>query len=136
MQRAILFIGVIAAAAGCMKPAPAKSPTDDYNNQKGETAEELMITSLPAGASATLSTGESCRTPCRLTKRSDETFSVTVAKDGYNSQTVRVKNNLETLREYNRNRASGSPNLDAIRVNRLRLVPNPVHVTLEPSWSK
>lgn len=95
--------------------------------------EVVSFNSTPSGATAKLSTGESCTTPCKLRKNVDSSFRVTFSKEGYGSKSVTVGNNLEALKKYNRARGM---KVDDFRVENMKLVPNPVTVTLEPEWSK
>ena len=54
--------------------------------------EKLIVTSDPPGANVALSTGERGVTPAKFVKeRRTETFTVTVSKPGYASQTVKVE---------------------------------------------
>ena len=52
------------------------------------TTEAWTVESDPIGAEVKLSSGETCTTPCTLTKKRKDTFMVTVEKDGY--ETVRT----------------------------------------------
>lgn len=47
------------------------------------TTETFLIESDPLGADVRLSTGETCKTPCTLTKKRKENFVVYVEKEGY-----------------------------------------------------
>lgn len=49
-----------------------------------------QVSSDPSGALVTLSTGETCTTPCVLDKKRDESFLVTIAKAGYEPQHIQV----------------------------------------------
>lgn len=53
------------------------------------TTEAWTVESEPIGAEVTLSSGESCTTPCTLTKKRKDPFMVTVEKEGY--ETVRTQ---------------------------------------------
>ena len=98
--------------------------------------ESISIKSSPSGAEARLSTGEVCTTPCTLERVNNQPFSVTIKKEGYKPETVEVTTNLAQLVEYNRKRGRSQEVLDQIRVNSLRLSPNPVNVKLKPIWKK
>jgi PEGA domain-containing protein len=76
-------------------------------------AETLAIESEPPGAEAKISIGQSCRTPCQLPVQHGSEFSVTLALNGYQPQTVSVRPEADG--------ASATP----------RLSPNPIHVTLQ-----
>ncbi|MBB5015411.1 PEGA domain-containing protein [Rehaibacterium terrae] len=47
------------------------------------TTESWTVNSDPIGAKVTLSSGETCITPCTLKKKRKESFMVTVEKEGY-----------------------------------------------------
>ena len=53
------------------------------------TTEAWTVESEPIGAEVTLSSGESCTTPCTLTKKRKDAFMVTIEKEGY--ETVRTQ---------------------------------------------
>jgi hypothetical protein len=112
--------------SGCAqraKPVPDQSQLD-----RAADYEELVINSQPMGADVSLSSGERCLTPCRVSVRKDSILQVTVSKKGYREQSVEVINNLEALRRFNEKRGNSTAGL---RVNTLRLAPNPVNVTLK-----
>jgi PEGA domain len=77
--------------------------------------EALRIESEPPGAEAKTSLGQSCRTPCELAIQPGSEFSVTLALNGYQPQTVSVRPEM-------------SPQAAA-----LRLAPNPVYAELQPA---
>lgn len=131
----VVVLLMLISLSGCPKPKTPVANNLDYPPVPEASVIDLSINSNPRGATAVLSTGESCITPCVVKKRNDESFSVTVRKEGYSSATVQVSNNLARLREFNRKMAK-RVDLNAIRVNALRLDPNPVVVNLEPSWTK
>src|SRR5262245_26862549 len=58
-------------------------------------AESLAIESEPPGAEANTSLGQSCRTPCQLSVQPGSEFSVTLARTGYQAQTVSVRPEAE-----------------------------------------
>ena len=53
--------------------------------------DKLYVNSQPSGAEATLSTGERAVTPAKFIKKRRASFTVTVSKPGYQSQTVKVE---------------------------------------------
>jgi PEGA domain len=77
--------------------------------------EAFRIESEPPGAEAKTSLGQSCRTPCELTIQPGSEFSVTLALNGYQPQTVSVRPEV-------------SPQAAAPR-----LAPNPVYAELQPA---
>lgn len=127
----LMLLAAVAVCSGCA----ARDRGDDMMREPENVGEvqALELTSTPAGATARLSSGESCTTPCTIRKANNEPFSVTFEKEGYRAASVKVSNNLEALRRYNKKRGM---NVDLIQVQKLRLVPNPVTVRLEPKWSK
>lgn len=54
------------------------------------TSEAYGVVSDPPGALVTLSTGETCTTPCVLEKKRDESFLVTIEKAGYEPYRTQV----------------------------------------------
>jgi len=84
-------------------------PSLDFLKSSPQT-EALAIESEPPGAEAKASTGQSCRTPCQLTVQPGGELSVTLALNGYQPQTVSIRE------------AEGSS----------KLAPNPVFVELQP----
>jgi len=54
------------------------------------TTQAWSVQTEPAGASVRLSTGETCITPCTMTKRRKDEFQVTIDKDGYQQVTTRI----------------------------------------------
>ena len=84
-------------------------PSLDFLKSSPQT-EALAIETEPPGAEAKASTGQSCRTPCQLTVQPGGELSVTLALNGYQPQTVSIRE------------AEGSS----------KLAPNPVFVELQP----
>lgn len=54
------------------------------------TTESYQANSDPPGALVTLSSGETCTTPCILDKRRDEPFQLTIEKSGYEPYHLQV----------------------------------------------
>jgi len=105
---------IAVTACGFMLGAcSATMPSLDFMKSAPQ-AETLAIESEPPGAEAKTSLGESCRTPCKLPVQPGSEFSVTLALNGYQPQTVSVRPEAEG--------ATAAP----------RLAPNPVHVDLQP----
>ncbi len=82
--------------------------------------EQLRIESEPPGADARTSQGQSCRTPCELTVPSNTDFTVTVALNGYQPQTIPVIPEAPP--------ADRGPDSSAATAH---LQPNPVYVELQ-----
>ena len=102
------------------------------------TTEPYTVISEPSGAEVTFSSGETCFTPCTVTKKRKESFNVTIEKTGYlpidiavESQTcdegkVAMAGNLVLV---------GSLvwiGLDQATGATRELTPNPCEITLEP----
>jgi len=114
---------VIAVVACGLSLAACTSSISSWNLLKSAPqAESLRIESEPPGAEAKASGGQSCRTPCELTVQSDTEFSVTLALNGYQSQTVSVRPEMSAGNARDTDAASGP-----------KLAPNPVYVELQPA---
>lgn len=135
LARAALLISLSCFSA-CAKQAPP--PAEPPPPPPAPTEEELVVQSVPSGASVSFSTGERCTTPCKMMRSFKEPFSVTVSKEDYKSATVKVTSNVEKLLQYNRKWAASEAELNKMRasITNEKLVPNPVTVTLEPEWSR
>jgi PEGA domain len=77
----------------------------------------LLIQSNPAGAEARSSLGGTCRTPCTMAVGTAGDFTITLARDGYEPQTVSVHSTM----------SEG----DYLTAPSPVLAPSPVYVTLE-----
>jgi PEGA domain len=88
MYRVILVLGGGLLLAGC-------SSTPDWMNfdafKPAPPTDSVAFESSPAGATATLSTGQNCKTPCSLTIPSDKPFSVTFSLTGYQPESMQVE---------------------------------------------
>ncbi len=117
MSRVLAVVACGVTLAACS----ASLPSLDFFKGTPPT-EQLRIESEPPGADARTSQGQSCRTPCELTVPSSTDFTVTVALNGYQPQTVPVI--PETPQPERGVDASGAtPHLQ----------PNPVYVELQPA---
>ena len=132
VRQTLLFLTML--LCGCQPKA--QPPPAPLETKREAEAERLSLVSVPSGARARLSSGESCVTPCSVRKSADSTFSVTFEKENYRSQTVRVTNNLELLRKFNARRGMEIDEEALDRIGTVKLQPNPVSVELEPEWSK
>ena len=99
------------------------------------TQDEVAVVSDPPGARVLTSLGVGCAvTPCSLTVARDAVFSVTVAKDGFASQTVTVTTRLSGTgaAAATENIMTGGLGLavDAATGGALEHVPDPVTVVL------
>jgi hypothetical protein len=106
MSRVIAVVACGLSVAACS----ASMPSLDFLKSTPQT-EALAIESEPPGAEAKASTGQSCRTPCQLTVQPAGELSVTLALNGYQPQTVSVRESEGVS----------------------KLAPNPVYVELQPA---
>jgi hypothetical protein len=106
---------IVLTASGLMLAACSSAmPSLDFLKSAPQS-ETLAIESVPPGAEAKTSLGQSCRTPCQLAVQPGSEFSVTFALSGYQTQTVSVRPEADG--------ASATPQLS----------PNPVQVALQRS---
>jgi len=103
------------------------------------TTEAYQVISDPAGADVTLSSGETCITPCTLEKKRGETFAVKIEKDGY--QPYEIKVNSENC-EIGQVALAGNllligtviwASIDTLSGATQELTPNPCQVKLVPT---
>jgi len=106
MSRVIAVVTCGLTLAACSASLPSLSFL-----KSSPSTEALRIESEPPGAEAKTSLGQSCRTPCELVVQAADEFSLTLALNGYQPQTVSVRKDT----------ADSS-----------RLAPNPVYVELQP----
>ena len=107
MSRVIAVMACGFSVAACS----ASMPSLDFLKSTPQT-EALAIETEPPGAEAKASTGQSCRTPCQITVQPGGELSVTLALNGYQPQTVSVRESESTAS---------------------KLAPNPVYVQLQPA---
>ena len=86
MSRVIAFVACGFTLAACS----ASMPSLDFFRSAPPT-EMLRIESEPPGADARTSQGQNCRTPCELTAQTAAELTVTLALNGYQTETVLVK---------------------------------------------
>ena len=77
---------------------------------------KVQLESLPAGADARTSTGESCKTPCSVSISAENNFTVTFSLPKYQSETVQAQVVRDPANP-------GFSNVD----------PNPVYAELQPA---
>ena len=103
---AVVACGLLLAACSMAMPS--------FDLFKSSPATEVLrIESEPPGADARTSQGQTCRTPCELNVPTTSEVAVTVAMNGYQSQTLPV-------------RVDGGG-------GESRLQPNPLYVELQPA---
>jgi hypothetical protein len=102
------------------------------------TTEAFVIETDPPGATARLSSGETCTTPCTLTKKHRDEFTVNIEKEGYEPVDANVSHTTA---------GSGAAGMagnvllggiigaaiDAGTGSTQKLAPNPLAVTLLPT---
>jgi PEGA domain len=115
---------VIAIMACGLSLAACTSSLSSWNFLKSAPqTETLRIESEPPGAEAKASGGQNCRTPCELAVQSDTEFSVTLALNGYQSQTISVRPEMPAGNARESDGSGSGP----------KLAPNPVYVELQPA---
>ncbi len=105
MSRVIALLACGFSLAACSSSLPSM---DFFKSSP--TTEALRIESEPPGAEAKIASGQSCRTPCELNVKPGADLIVTVALNGYQPQTVPLR------------QESGDTG---------KLAPNPVYVDLK-----
>ena len=121
----LLVLVVLAMFTGCA--TITRGTTEAYN-----------VTSVPAGASVSFSTGETCVTPCVLEKKRNKPFVVNIVKEGFEPYDIQV--DTETCNDLGSTTLAnlamiGSViwcSLDAILGATQDLFPNPSVATLVP----
>ncbi|MFN8391339.1 MAG: PEGA domain-containing protein [Bdellovibrionota bacterium] len=133
LLRTLAIVGTFTLAS-CVKKPPPAPPVEENQANKAYFAddtpvdESFSVQSTPSGAAVKFSSGETCRTPCTVTKKNTDNFDLQISKDGYRSTKVSV---ITHARVVPGSGASGHP-----QIERPHLEPNPVSVTLEPSFKK
>lgn len=103
---------------------------------RGST-DSWTVTSSPSGADVRLSSGETCKTPCTLKLRRKDPFTVDIHREGYEPVTTQIQSQTK---------GGGSAGMagnvflggiigagvDAGTGAHRDLVPNPLHVDLQP----
>jgi len=103
------------------------------------TTEAYQVISDPSGAKVTLSTGETCTTPCTLEKKRGDTFAVKIEKDGYEPYEVNVNSGnceIGQVALAGNLLLIGSvvwASIDALTGATQELTPNPCQVKLVPT---
>ena len=131
LMRSFFFVLFFIGATGCQKKPPPPDTTpkkDPYLADYTPVDETLVIQTVPSGAKVTLSSGETCKSPCKFPKKNTDSIDIRIEKQGYRAANVTVVPHASVVPGSG---ASGHPKIEPPR-----LVPNPVRVTLEPSWTK
>lgn len=109
-MRMIVIVAAGLGLAGCSSvsmPEMFKSPPPVVT---------VQLESLPAGAEATTSTGQGCKTPCSVAIPAENNFTVTFALPKYQAETVQV----QLIRD------PANPGFSTVD-------PNPVYAELQPA---
>jgi hypothetical protein len=118
MSRVIAFVACGFILAACS----VSMPSLNFLKSSPQT-EALRIESEPPDADARTTNGQSCRTPCELAVQAGTEFSVTLALNGYQPQTVSVRPEAPPAAQRDPDGFGGAA----------KLSPNPVHVELQPA---
>lgn len=96
VRRIVAFSAFGVTLAGC----GSGSVTELFPAMASSTPAKatVQLQSQPAGAEAKTSAGSSCQTPCSLELAANGDMSVTLSLDGYQSQTIPVKQAAPTGR--------------------------------------
>ena len=136
MSRVIAVVACGFTLAACSASLPSLSFL-----KSSPPTEALRIESEPPGAEAKTSLGQSCRTPCELVVQAADEFSLTLALNGYQPQTVSVRKdaaeNSRTRCMSNCNRCLRHRQRSGLRRRRSRLsranrLPSSLHRTNQP----
>jgi hypothetical protein len=114
MNRVVAVVAcgfTLAACSGSM-------PNLEFLKSSPQT-EALRVESQPPGAEAKTASGQSCRTPCELSVTGGGETTITLALNGYQTQTVALQ-------------PEPSGSLSSI-TGSTRLTPNPIQVELQPA---
>ena len=87
------FIAVICAFGLAACGSSSTMPSFDAFKPK-PTPTELLIQSNPPGADARSSLGGTCRTPCTMAIGTAGDFTISLARDGYEPQTITVHSTM------------------------------------------
>lgn len=58
------------------------------------TKQEISVNTTPTGADVMFSNGQSCISPCKITAKRNESLSITITKEGYQTHTTTMVPNL------------------------------------------
>ena len=98
------------------------------------TSQKIQVSSEPAGAAVSVDGGDACTTPVRLRLERRRDHTLILAKDGYETQSIKI---LHVLSEaVCGNMFLGGPLgwvFDICAGTQYKLIPNPVHVELKRS---
>jgi hypothetical protein len=127
------FVALGGLAAACVLLSACATITRGTN-------QDFMVESTPSQADVKLSTGQTCVTPCTLRIKRKSQFTVTISKDGYETQEAKVHGVVKG------GGAAGmagnvifggiiGAGVDASNGSSMNLKPNPLKVALVPVGS-
>lgn len=97
------------------------------------TNQKFEITSVPPGADVELSTGQKCKTPCKLKLKRKTPLTVTFTKPGYETQTAKVESKFNGAGNILLGGVIGAV-VDSGNGSMRALKPNPLSVTRPRGW--
>ena len=125
-MRKIIVVAAGFALAGCSSTSLPSMPS--FSGFKSEPpAVTVQLESLPVGAEAKTSTGQTCKTPCSLSVPAADGFSVTFSAPKFQPETVPV---LVVRQQAD---ASGNPDYAQGQSAATIVDPNPVYAELKPA---
>ena len=126
-MRIMFVVAAGLGLAGCSSLSLPSMPSFGSSNASAPTGVTIQLESLPVGAEAKTSTGQSCKTPCALAVPAANNFTVTFSLPKYQSETVQVQVQRQAP-DYTDpdNQAANSP-------ANVLVEPNPVYAELQPS---
>ncbi|MBI3698837.1 MAG: hypothetical protein HY242_00130 [Afipia sp.] len=122
-MRIIIVVGAGLALAGC-----SSLSMPSFSGFKSEPPQvTVQFESLPVGAEAKTSTGQTCKTPCSMSVPAADGFSVTFSAPKFQPETVPV---LVVRQQAD---ASGNPDYAQGQSVGTIVDPNPVYAELKPA---
>ena len=122
-MRIIIVVAAGLALAGC-----SSTSMPSFGGFKSDPpAVTVQLESLPIGAEAKTSTGQTCKTPCSLSVPAADGFSVTFSAPKFQPETVPV---LVVRQQAD---GSGSPDYAQGQTATTVVDPNPVYAELKPA---
>ena len=105
------------------------------------TTQDYQIETEPSGASVTLSTGETCTTPCTIVKKRKAEFNVSIKKESFHPYEMMISHRISGTGAvgFAGNALIGGvigAGVDVLSGAALELAPNPLKVKLVPSHEK
>lgn len=125
-MRIIFVVAAGFGLAGCSSLSLPSMPS--FGSSSAPPAgTTIQMESLPVGAEAKTSTGQSCKTPCALSVPAANNFTVTFSLPKYQSETVQVQVTRQQA-DYTDPDSQGASVGPSVLVE-----PNPVYAELQPA---